>query len=146
MEVCTYLWFTCFFVGMSLRMLKKSDYANWGRGLLCGSDQFKKEHSIPRQESTNGSRLVGDMNWRNLEESSVCKINSKPIEIYFIKKRKLTKTSFFLWKFFKLLCPGLISATDAFCWTGNGNQYMLAIPNFPKNTNNSEKFVKSHPC
>ena len=30
-----------------------------------------------------------------------------------------------------------ITATGAFCWTGNGNQYMLAI-------SNSEKFVKTH--
>ena len=75
-------------------MLKNADYANLGQGSLYGSDQFKKEHSIPRQESTSGSRLVGDMNWRNLEESSVCKINSKPIEIYFIIKRKGTKVFF----------------------------------------------------
>jgi hypothetical protein len=76
-----------FFSDMSLRMLKKSDYANWGQGLLCGSGQFKKEHSTPRQESTSGSRLVGDMNWRNLEESSVCKIIRKPIEIYLMMKK-----------------------------------------------------------
>ena len=93
-------------------MLKNADYANLGQGSLYGSDQFKKEHSIPKQESTSGSRLVGDMNWRNLEESSVCKINSKPIEIYFIMKRKGTKIFFYVK--IRQIVVRLISATGPF--------------------------------